>query len=260
MSARVERVVAEIVDWIREKVAEAGAVGTVVALSGGIDAAVTAALCQRAFPRQTLGVIMPCHSHPDDEADARLHARQAGIPVVTIDLTPVYDALLAGIEQAWRGPGAPPAPEEGPAADDARRRLALANIKPRLRMTALYYVANRFNYLVVGTENRSELTVGYFTKHGDGGVDILPIAGLVKTQVYELGRFLGVPEKIINRTPGAGLWPGQTDEDELGLTYAELDRYILTGDAAPEVKAKIDRLHRISEHKRRRPPIADVRW
>src|SRR5690606_34099279 len=114
MSARVERVVAEIVDWIREKVAEAGAVGTVVALSGGIDAAVTAALCQRACPRQTLGVIMPCHSHPDDEADARLHARQAGIPVVTIDLTPVYDTLLAGIEQAWRGPGAPPAHEEGP--------------------------------------------------------------------------------------------------------------------------------------------------
>lgn len=292
MSDNAARVAEQIIDWIRERVSEAGASGTVVALSGGIDAAVTVALCKRAFPDDTLGVILPCHSHPADEADARLHAQQADIPVVTIDLTQVYDVLLDAIGQArlpsssepvgrqsagsdgevfsvagLRGevlldrdselnPGANP----DDSGDDSRRRLALANIKPRLRMTALYYVANRHNYLVVGTENLSELTVGYFTKHGDGGVDILPIANLVKSQVYQLARYLGVPDKIIRRVPGAGLWAGQTDENEMGLTYEELDKYILTGTAPPDVKAKIDRLHRTSEHKRQRPPIAPVEW
>lgn len=262
MSQRAKRVTEEIVAWIREKVAEAGAKGTVVALSGGVDGAVTIELCRRAFPDSTLGVIMPCHSDPEDEADARLHAEQAGFPVVTIDLTPVYDALVAAIERAWPAPRATgPAPDPGSAAgEDHRLRLALANIKPRLRMTALYYVANRFNYLVAGTENRSELTVGYFTKYGDGGADILPIANLVKSQVYELARFLGVPEKILRRTPSAGLWAGQTDEAEMGLTYEQLDRYILTGEAPRHVKERIEHLHRISEHKRQRPPIADVQW
>lgn len=264
MRQKAARVTEQIVQWIRERVAEAGAAGTVVALSGGIDAAVTVALCQRAFPNDTLGVIMPCYSDPEDEADARLHAEQAGIPTVTIDLSPVYDALLASIEQGWHD-GLPPQFSEAPvpptrAALDGRERLALANVKPRLRMTALYYVANRYNYLVVGTENRSELVIGYFTKHGDGGVDILPIANLVKTQVYELARYLGVPDKIIDRTPGAGLWPGQTDEGELGLTYDVLDEYILTGVAPLDVRDKIDRLHRTSEHKRQRPPIAPIEW
>lgn len=253
MSAKAERIAAQITDWIRERVAEAGAEGTVVALSGGIDAAVTVALCKRAFPDNTVGVIMPCHSDPADEADARLHAEQDDISVVTVDLTPVYDTLLHSIGAA--GPVTGEAP-----GDDARRCLALANIKPRLRMTTLYYVANLYNYLVVGTENRSELTIGYFTKHGDGGVDILPIANLVKSQVYELAAYLGVPENIVQRTPGAGLWPGQTDEGELGFGYDVLDEYILTGTAPAEVKARIDRLHRTSEHKRRRPPIAPVEW
>jgi len=169
---------------------------------------------------------------------------------------------VAAIERAWPAPGATgPAPDPGSAAgEDHRLRLALANIKPRLRMTALYYVANRFNYLVAGTENRSELTVGYFTKYGDGGADILPIANLVKSQVYELARFLGVPEKILRRTPSAGLWAGQIDEAEMGLTYEQLDRYILTGEAPRHVKERIEHLHRISEHKRQRPPIADVQW
>lgn len=264
MGDRAAEVAAEIVAWIREQVAQAGAAGTVVGLSGGVDAAVTVELCRRAFPDTTLGVIMPCHSDPEDEADAQLHAERAGFPVVTIDLTPVYDALVERIRQAWRD-GAPAGLSLPPAADpaapeDPRLKLALANVKPRLRMTTLYYVANRYNYLVVGTENRSELVTGYFTKYGDGGADILPIANLVKWQVYELGKYLGVPDEILRRKPGAGLWPGQTDEDELGLTYDVLDRYILTGEATPEVKEKIERLHRASEHKRHRPPVAPVEW
>lgn len=251
---KLEAYVSELVQWIRQHVEAAGAQGTVVALSGGIDAAVTAALCRRAFPASNVGVIMPCHSDPEDEADARLFAEAAGVPVVCVDLTSTFDGLVGRLESI----------EMRPAVDkrtlSAREQLALANLKPRLRMSTLYYFANQYNYIVVGTENLSELTIGYFTKHGDGGVDILPIANLVKNQVYELARFLGVPDKIIARPPSAGLWAGQTDETELGLTYDVIDRYILTGDADPADQQKIDRLHTTSEHKRQRPPIARIAW
>lgn len=261
MSETAARVAAEIVQWLRDKVAEAGAAGIVVGLSGGIDGAVTASLAKRAFPDDTVGVIMPCHSHPADEADARLLAEHAGIPVLTVDLTPVYDTMLQQLTGAWQAAGIEKGTPGGDdAAREARLRLAGANLKPRLRMATLYYVANRYNYLVAGTGNRSELYVGYFTKHGDGGVDLLPIGNLVKAQVYELARYLGVPEPIIQRTPTAGLWPGQTDEGEMGFTYGVLDRYILTGDAPAEAKERIEHLHGVSRHKRQLPPIAPVQW
>lgn len=250
--AKLGAYVDELVQWIREGVRAAGAVGTVVGLSGGIDAAVTAALCRRAFPDNNVGVIMPCHSEPADEADARLFAEAEGVRVVKVDLTPVFDVLVEQLQSLF--------PAKEPAADSAKERLALANLKPRLRMSTLYYLANKYNYVVVGTENLSELTIGYFTKHGDGGVDLLPIANLVKSQVYELARFLRLPPQIIERVPGAGLWPGQTDEKELGIGYDVLDRYLLTGRAEPEVKEKIEGMRRASEHKRQRPPIARIEW
>lgn len=266
----LDRYVSGVTKWIREQVHGAGAAGAVVALSGGIDAAVTAALCQRAFPDNVVGVVLPCHSDPEDEADARLFADEAGIPVLRVDLSPVYDVLvdaLDGVSPRQSGAdGTTPRSADDPGAGGtdaemaARERLALANLKPRLRMSTLYYLANKLNYLVVGTENLSELTIGYFTKHGDGGVDILPIANLVKSQVVDLARFLGVPEKVVRRVPGAGLWPGQTDEAELGMTYDVIDRYILTGDVSAEYKTKIEGLHRASEHKRQRPPISPVPW
>jgi NAD+ synthase len=135
--------------------------------------------------------------------------------------------------------------------------LSGANLKPRLRMVSLYYMANQLKYLVVGPSNRSEITVGYFTKYGDGGADILPLGNLVKTQVRELAVFLGIPQPIIDRPPTAGLWSGQTDENEMGITYRELDHYITTGQALPEVKAKIDAMTTASEHKRHTPPLPD---
>lgn len=259
---RLDGYVAAVTEWIRERVEAAGAEGTLVALSGGIDAAVTAALCRRAFPETNLAVILPCHSDRADEADARLFAEAEGVPVVRVDLTSVFDVLVDSLDVV-----APRATDDADAASGAegtyeatRERLALANLKPRLRMNTLYYLANKHNYLVVGTENLSELTIGYFTKYGDGGVDILPIANLVKGQVVELARFLGLPDRIVERVPGAGLWPGQTDEAELGMGYDVIDEYILTGKADPESKKKIDRLHRTSEHKRQRPPVAPVEW
>jgi len=124
-------------------------------------------------------------------------------------------------------------------------------------MVTLYYAANQLNYLVVGSGNRSELTAGYFTKYGDSGVDILPIGNLVKKEVRELAAFLGVPQVIIDKPPTAGLWPGQTDEGEMGFTYEALDNYILTGQAPADLKKRIDAMNARSAHKRATPPVPD---
>lgn len=234
VSERADRLVA----WLRDQGREAGAAGAVVGLSGGIDSAVVAGLCQRAFGPNVLGVIMPAHSNPEDAEHAQLVADAFGIAVRRVVLDDVYDRFLALLGEELESP--PP--------------LAVANLKPRLRMITLYFHANRLNYLVVGTGNRSEATVGYFTKYGDGGVDLLPLANLVKQEVRELAEYLGVPRPIIDKAPSAGLWSGQTDETEMGMSYEELDRYILTGEAKPEVAAKIQTMNQRSEHKRHLPP------
>jgi NAD+ synthase len=229
-----------IVRWLKEQAAAAGVEGAVFGLSGGIDSAVVAALCRKAFGVDLLGVIMPCHSEPTDVEHAMLVAQAFDMPARLIKLDGVYDSLLTLLD--------PDAAAQG------KRDLATSNLKPRLRMISLYYQANRLNYFVVGTGNKSELTVGYFTKHGDGGVDILPIAHLVKEQVRALAEHLGVPREVIDKPPSAGLWGGQTDEAEMGITYEQLDRYILTGDARNEVKERIEAMKSASEHKRRMPP------
>ena len=127
-------------------------------------------------------------------------------------------------------------------------------------LTALYFVANSLNYLVAGTGNRSELTIGYFTKYGDGGVDVLPIGGLMKSEVRAMATDLGVPESIVEKTPSAGLWIGQADEEEMGFTYAELEKHIISGPdgVAPALAMRIERLVRATEHKRAVPPTPDA--
>jgi len=142
---------------------------------------------------------------------------------------------------------------------DIKQQMPEANIKPRLRMTSLYFVANSLNYLVAGTGNRSELTLGYFTKHGDGGSDVLPIGHLVKSEVRALARDLGVPAPIIDKAPSAGLWIGQTDEAEMGFSYDMLEMYLNDGPGAvpPDVATRIESLHTSSAHKRKTPPIPE---
>ena len=238
-------------EWLRERVHVAGARGIVVGLSGGIDSAVVARVSQMAVPDGVMTVIMPAHSNPRDAEDARLVAETFGLTALTVDLTRPVEALLVQAQQAlgtW-----PPGESE---ADGRAAHLAQANLKPRLRMATLYYVANRLNYLVAGTGNRTEIAIGYYTKYGDGGVDLLPLGALVKSEVRALARDLGVPARVIEKPPSAGLWMGQTDEGEMGFTYAELEDYLLRGPDAvtPATAMKIERLARASEHKRRMPP------
>jgi NAD+ synthase len=229
----VDVVARELVEWIHNTVVNAGAKGVVVGISGGVDSAVVAAAAKRAFPNNTLGIIMPCHSNPQDEKDAMLLIEKLGLEYKKVVLDNVFDQLLKEIGSTGDEP-----------------KLAIANIKPRLRMTTLYYYAALNNYLVAGTGNRSEITIGYFTKYGDSGVDILPLASFVKHDVWELARYFGVPKEIIEKAPSAGLWENQTDEGEMGITYKELDHYILTGEGSDMVKKVVDELSRKSQHKR----------
>lgn len=237
----VEELARKLTSWIGETVSAVGSKGVVVGMSGGIDSSVAAALCQRAYPEATLGIIMPCHSDKMDREHADLVAAKFRIPVEVVVLDEVFDTLAKVL------------PGEG--YDAATKKLAEANIKPRLRMVTLYYLANRLNYLVVGAGNRSELSVGYFTKYGDGGVDLLPLGNLVKSQVRDLAMYLGIPRGIIDKPPSAGLWSGQTDETEMGLTYGELDHCLMTGEAGDKIKEKIDSMMVRSGHKRCPPPV-----
>lgn len=234
----------KLVAWIRERVNAAGCRGVVLGLSGGLDSAVVAALCQRAFPGNTLAVIMPCHSLPEDIEHARAVAERFSITTQTVVLDESYDSLLKTF------------PDEKAPADIVR--LAQANLKARLRMLTLYYIANQLGYMVVGSGNRSERALGYFTKYGDGGVDIQPLGDLLKAQVKELARMLGIPRPIIDKPPSAGLWEGQTDEEELGLSYDEIDRFLASGEASEEVKQRLWAMIAAAEHKRQPPPIAEI--
>jgi len=245
-----------IVEWLRHRLNHAGARGFVVGLSGGVDSAVVARLCQAAAPAHVVAVVMPCHSDPQDEADALLTAGHFQIPVIRVDLTPAYDPLSAALRQALAAVPPEQVLDPAHAVDDVKAARPFANLKPRLRMTTLYAVANALDYLVAGTGNRSELAIGYFTKHGDGGVDLLPIGDLLKSEVRAAAKALGVPEPIIEKAPSAGLWPGQNDEVEMGFSYAQLETYLKTGaeTVSPALAMRIERLMRTSEHKRALPP------
>ncbi len=239
-----EKTAKKLTGWIKEKVEAAGAKGAVFGMSGGIDSSVIAALSIRAFPKTSLGLIMPCHSIDEDQRHAEMVAEAFAVPTRLVRLDDIVDDYM-NILPDFK-------------ADASLKRLAQANLKARMRMVTLYYAANQLNYLVIGSGNRSELTTGYFTKHGDSGVDILPIGNLVKKEVRELAVYLRVPGEIITKPPSAGLWAGQTDEGEMGFTYEALDNYILTGKAPADIKKRIDSMNKRSAHKRVAAPIPDL--
>ena len=227
------------VAFIRKLVADAHVRGIVYGNSGGKDCALTGILCKAACD-DTVGILMPCASGRNfgsDTDDALALASQFGIESRRIDLTAVRQAMLDVL----------PAVTE---MTDA----ATANIAPRLRMTTLYAVAGSENRLVAGTGNRSERYMGYFTKWGDGASDFNPISDLTVTEVYEFLEYLGAPRSIIEKAPSAGLFEGQTDEKEMGVSYAAVDEFLFHGTGTPEDLAVIARYHSRSEHKRRPIP------
>ena len=228
-----------LVEWLAENVKSAGAKGLVFGLSGGIDSAVVAGLSKLAFPDTSLGAIMPCHSNPTDKEDALLVANAIGLQTQEVDLTEPFDYLVA---------------KTGVNADT----MAAHNLKPRLRSSTLGLIGQSLGYLVAGGSNLAEWYTGYFTKYGDSAVDLLPLARLTKSEVYQLAKVLKIPEKIITKAPSAGLWQGQTDEEEMGIKYADLDKYLTDGTGEEEIIARIEALHKRSAHKRQMPPMGPV--
>ena len=224
------------VAFIKSVLCESGAKGIVYGNSGGKDSALVGILCKAACDN-TVGIILPCTSkrnYDEDTADAKEVAARYNIETRTVDLTPVKEAELKALD--------------GVATLNA---TALSNIAPRLRMLTLYAVAAAENRLVAGTGNKSEAYVGYFTKWGDGAHDFNPIADLTVTEIYEFLRYLDAPKCVIEKTPSAALFDGQTDETEMGVTYAELDSYLSGGDIPEDKKIIVERMHKTSEHKRK---------
>ncbi len=218
-----------IEEWIRKVVSEASVSGVVVGLSGGLDSAVCAALCAAALGTENvLGLIMPCSSMQSDTDDGVKIAEHLGVRYRTIDLSPVLQAFTGGL--------------------DDTSVLNIANIKSRLRMTMLY--AHSSGRLVLGTSNYSEILVGYWTKWGDGAADLLPIARLFKDEVRRIAAALDLPRWVIDRVPSAGLWPGQSDEEEMGVCYRDIRSYFDDGDISRSAEAMIQKMVESTEHKR----------
>ena len=235
-----ENELASRVAFIREVITTAGAEGIVYGNSGGKDSALVGALCKKAC-ENTVGLIMPCgiiRSYISDKPDAEVIAKHFGITTRIVDLSAAGNELTLTLGEAAKLTG-----------------NASANIAPRLRMTALYAVATTENRLVAGTGNRSEAYMGYFTKWGDGACDFNPIADLTVTEIYEFLKFLEAPAFVIEKAPSAGLRDGQTDEDDMGVTYRSIDAYLQGGETDEHDTAAIEKHHNASEHKRTAPVV-----
>ncbi len=234
-----------LVGWSRQKVQDAAALGLVLGVSGGVDSAVAAIIAKKAFPDKCMALLLPCESGIAERMDSQALVEKYNIDYRVIDLDNAYNLLSTQFESYLKLEG-------------LKGKLLRGNIKARLRMIALYYSAQARNYLVLGTSNKSELSVGYTTKHGDSGVDLQLLGDLLKREVYELAEFLAVPPSIVNKVPSGGLWSGQTDEEEMGFSYEELDDYLDKGAGDFGLTERIEAMMARSWHKRNMPPIPKI--
>ncbi|VEU66529.1 NAD+ synthetase [Mesomycoplasma conjunctivae] len=230
-----EKYIEYLISWIKKQVEKANKKGVIFGLSGGIDSALVGVLGQKAFPYNHLGVIMPIRDMEADKQDIEKLANKFNIKTIVVDLLPTFTSIKNTL--------------------NLNSRLSIANIQPKLRMTTLYALAQEYNYLVLGTDNLVEMYIGYFTKYGDGGVDLLPIVNLTKTQVYKVAKHIGVVDEILTKAPSAGLWENQKDEDEMGFSYKDFDIFLKNPEKlSAKKRQRIEYLHKISEHKRSRIP------
>jgi NAD+ synthase len=267
-------VVDRISQWIKQQVQDAGATGTVFGLSGGADSALVALLCKRAYPHSSLGVLMPCHSSKVSLERANELAKKIKLDTITIDLSKAHEAITSQTNKSL--------------VVEPKNKMALAALRSCLRAPTLDYVAKLNNALIVGTGNRDEDELArYYQKRGDGAVDISPIAKLHKSEVYQLLQYLNCPKSIIEAVPTADLWgpdSGQADEQELGISYQEMEWAIsendktnvlgLGGDGYMEdplatfssyterqlkVLKQLKEMENNSRHKAMQPPVFNIR-
>ncbi len=245
-----DKLISKIQNWISNFVKSAQVEGIIVGMSGGIDSTVTSTLCVNAIgDKKVIGLGLPCLSIPQDLKDATTVANQLGIEFIIFDLSSVYEEFLKISSDHIE-----------------TNKMAKGNIKPRLRMLTTYFVGqSKGKFLVAGTGNRTELAIGYFTKFGDGGVDFEPIGGLYKCEVREIAKKLNIPEYIINKPPSAGLWEGQTDKGEIGMTYDIIDEIIYRIDHNLSLNdlnnrdiEKVREMMNLAQHKSKIPPIFKV--
>ncbi len=273
LAINCRRVKKILVEFIRKRMANSGFQRAVLGLSGGIDSTVVAYLAAEALgdPHNVYALILPYRSYQSESVkDARLIVKKLRINSEIIRIDPM-------VEEYFRKFSHKRIPHHALPGSDASQVKMLEYVRrgnkmARERMSILYDWALSLRALVLGTSNKTELSMGYFTKYGDGGVDMEPLGGLYKTQVRQLAKYLGIPETIIERRPSAGLWPGQTDEGELGINYEELDKILccmlekkysikklLTLGFSRENIEKVKNFVERSEHKRRLPPVAKIR-
>lgn len=238
-----EKLTNNIIKFVRDYYEENNIYGAVLGISGGKDSAVVAAiLCKALGSERVVGLTMPCYSKEEDMRDAKKISEYYGFRLLNIDLSDIFDDFKKEINLLGNY-----------SLEDTKN--SDINIKPRMRMMSLYYMAQLLSkvegrtYLVVGTSNKSELYVGYFTKGGDSVHDIAPIGDLMVSEVIKVGEVLGVPGEVLYKTPSDGL-SGMSDEDKMGVSYDDIERYILKDDTLDKgISLKIEKMHNNSRHK-----------
>ncbi|AJI46917.1 NAD(+) synthase [Francisella philomiragia] len=227
----------KLIEWLKKICINYPAEGFVIGISGGIDSAVAASLAVKTgLP--TTALILPSKNNQDqDMKDGLELIKNLDIEHHIVPIQPAYDTFIESTLNFTNS-------------QNDRQHVIKGNAQARLRMMYLYAYAQQNNRIVIGTDNACEWYMGYFTKFGDGAADILPLVNLKKSQVFEMGKYLKVPQNIIDKAPSAGLWQGQTDEDEMGVTYQEIDNFLDGKEVSAKALERINFWHNRSHHKR----------